>query len=169
MTVVELNALESDEFVAMLGGVFEHSPWVAERVWLRRPFHSREELHEEMMSVVEEASDAERLALLRAHPDLGARARMSESSVGEQRGAGLDRLTPAEFARLHELNAGYRAKFGVPFILAVTGRTKEDVLSTLERRLGASKVEELGEAMRQVYRIAEFRLEQILGNVRERR
>jgi OHCU decarboxylase len=168
LTVVELNALESDEFVALLGGVFEDSPWVAERVWLRRPFRSREDLHEAMVSVVENASDAERLALLRAHPDLGARVRMSQSSIGEQRGAGLDRLTKPEFERLHALNADYRARFGVPFIFAVTGRTKEDVLNALARRLGLSKLEEMGEAMRQVYRIAEFRLEQILGNVRER-
>lgn len=166
MTIAELNGLAHDAFVSALGGVFEESPWVAERAWSRRPFASLAELHAAMVAVVDAAPEAERLALLRAHPDLGAKARMSDASVGEQRGAGLDRLTPAEFERLHRLNSEYRARFDVPFIFAVTRRSKEDVLAALERRIGSSRPAELAEAMRQVHRIAGFRLEQILGNVR---
>ncbi len=106
LTLPDLNACTQPGFVETLGWIFEASPWVAERAWLARPFASVEELHAAMTAVVDAASPAERLALLRAHPDLGARARMSDASVGEQQGAGLDRLTPEEFDRLQRLNAG---------------------------------------------------------------
>jgi 2-oxo-4-hydroxy-4-carboxy-5-ureidoimidazoline decarboxylase len=105
----------------------------------------------------------ERLALLRAHPDLGTRARMSDASVGEQKGAGLDRLTREEFDRLQRLNRAYREKFGFPFLFAVKGSTKHDILAALERRLAAAPEEELDEALRQVGRIALFRLRDLLG------
>lgn len=115
-----------------------------------------------MTSVVDVADEDEQLALLRAHPDLGARARMSEASVGEQQGAGLDRLTPEEFHRLQQLNLAYREKFGFPFLFAVKGSTKHDILAALERRLPADRDEEFSEALQQVYRIALFRLQDLL-------
>ena len=121
-------------FVAALGWVFEDSPWVAERAWERRPFASMDALHGAMVEALSAAGADEQLALLRAHPDLGARARMSDASVGEQAGAGLDRLTPAEFERLQQLNHDYREAFGFPFLFAVKGATKHDVLAALERR-----------------------------------
>ena len=98
------------------------------------------------------------MALLRAHPDLGTRARISAASTAEQSGAGLDRLTPDEFERLQRLNSAYRDKFGFPFLFAVKGSTKYDILQALERRIQASPDAERQEALRQVYRIAEFRL-----------
>jgi 2-oxo-4-hydroxy-4-carboxy-5-ureidoimidazoline decarboxylase len=100
--------------------------------------------------------------VLCAHPDLGARARMSEASMGEQAGAGLDQLTPEEFARLHQLNRDYRERFGFPFLLAVRGATKDDVLAALERRRRSPRDEEFAEALRQVARIARFRLESLI-------
>jgi 2-oxo-4-hydroxy-4-carboxy-5-ureidoimidazoline decarboxylase len=115
-----------------------------------------------MCGVVSEATEGERLALLRAHPDLGARARMSEASVGEQHAAGLNQLTPDEFERLHRLNAAYRARFGFPFLFAVKGSTKHDVLGALERRLASRPEDEIVEAVRQVFRISKFRLEGLL-------
>src|SRR5688500_1419130 len=111
-----------------------------------------------MMAVVDAAPRAEQLALLRAHPDLGVRARMSEASIGEQAGAGLDRLTAAEFERLQRLNGAYRQKFGYPFLFAVKDSTKDQILAALEERLSSSPEEEFAEALRQVYRIAQFRL-----------
>jgi len=161
MTLAELNAADRESFVRALGWIFEDSPWVAERTWERRPFGSIDDLHAAMTAVVERAREAEQLALLRAHPDLGTRARISDASTGEQHGAGLDRLTPGEFARLQRLNARYRETFGFPFLLAVKGSTKEDVLRALDVRVGRPGSEEFAEALRQVYTIARFRLEEL--------
>jgi 2-oxo-4-hydroxy-4-carboxy-5-ureidoimidazoline decarboxylase len=158
MTVAELNTLDREDFVAAIGWVFEHSPWVAERAWAARPFATLEALHRAMIAQVEAASPEEQLALLRAHPDLGARARISAASTEEQAGAGLDRLTPEEFDSLQRLNAAYRDKFGFPFLFAVKGSTKHDILRALERRLESAPEAEFPEALRQVHRIAEFRL-----------
>ena len=160
VTLAEVNGLACERFVGSLGGVFEQSPWVAERAWWRRPFGDVDALHAAMRFQVAAATRAEQLALLRAHPDLGARAAMSATSAGEQAGAGLDRLTPYEFARLQRLNARYREKFTFPFILAVKGSTKHDILVALERRLENGVEEEFQEALLQVYRIARFRLEE---------
>ena len=158
MTLAELNALDREAFVEAIGWVFEQSPWVAELVCDGRPYPSLEILHQMMVAQVEAAPRGRQLALLRAHPDLGTRARMSTASSAEQSGAGLDRLTPEEFERLQRLNSVYRGKFGFPFLFAVKGSTKYDILQALERRIPASPEEEHREALRQVYRIAEFRL-----------
>lgn len=130
------------------------------RAWASRPFANLAQLHAVMIAVVENAASEERLALLRAHPDLGARARVSVASTAEQAGAGLHRLTPGEFDHLHRMNAAYRDKFGFPFLFAVKGAAKADILQALESRLSAAPEAELREALRQVYRIARFRLEE---------
>jgi len=163
MTIAELNAFDRTEFVEALGWIFENSPWVAERAWERRPFQSLDELHAVMTHLVSEATEAQQLALLRAHPDLGTRARVSDASTGEQRGAGLDRLTPDEFDRLQQLNTEYRSRFGFPFLFAVKGSTKHDVLTALDERGRRTRDEEFAEALRQVYKIARFRLEEACG------
>jgi len=159
MTLADANTLTRDHFVSSLGWVFEHSPWVAKRAWNRRPFASLEQLHDAMIAEVLGARAEEQLALLRAHPDLGARARMSDASKGEQAGAGLDSLSRADFERLHTLNASYRERFGFPFLFAVKGRSTREILDALEARLRASVEDELSEALRQVSRIAWFRLQ----------
>ena len=163
MTLAELNACTQPRFVETLGWIFEASSWVAERAWHARPFASVDDLHRAMTAAMDRATPDERLALLCAHPDLGTRARMSDASVGEQQGAGLDRLTAPEFDRLQQLNLSYREKFGFPFLFAVKGSTKHDVLAALERRLLAAPEEELAEALRQVRRIAMFRLQELLS------
>ena len=162
MTVAELNAYDRAAFVEALGWVFEKSPWVAERAWDRRPFDSLDALHAAMTRIVQQAAEAEQVALLRAHPDLGTRARISDASTGEQRGAGLDRLTPDEFARLLRLNADYRGRFGFPFLFAVKGSTKHDVLAALNARVARPRDEEFAEALQQVYKIARLRLEDVI-------
>jgi 2-oxo-4-hydroxy-4-carboxy-5-ureidoimidazoline decarboxylase len=166
VTLTDLNAGSKDTFVAALGGVFEQSPWVAEQAWAQRPFASLDALHAAMTHVVGSATEAEQLALLCAHPDLGTRARVSDASTGEQRGAGLDRLTPDEFARLQRLNAEYRGRFGFPFLFAVKGSTTHDVLSALAARATRTRDEEFAEALQQVYKIARFRLEEACGATR---
>jgi 2-oxo-4-hydroxy-4-carboxy-5-ureidoimidazoline decarboxylase len=162
MTLDELNALDRDRFVDAIGWVFEHSPWAAAEVWARRPFASIEQLHADMTTAVSAAGRERQIALLRAHPDLGTRAKMTEASATEQSGAGLDRLTADEFTRLQRLNTDYREKFGFPFLFAVKGSTKHDILAALERRLASSEDDEFHEALRQVYRIAGFRLRDLL-------
>ena len=162
MTIADLNSLERAQFVSAIGWIFEHSPWVAERAWKMRPFADVQALHRAMVDQVERSLPEEQLALLRAHPDLGTRARVSEASSAEQAGAGLDQLTTAEFERLRALNETYRGKFGFPFLFAVKGSTKHDILDALERRARSSREAEYLVALDQVYRIARFRLEDTL-------
>jgi 2-oxo-4-hydroxy-4-carboxy-5-ureidoimidazoline decarboxylase len=163
MTIEALNALDRAQFVETVGWVFEHAPWVTERAWVAGPFASSGALHGAMVDQVEHASAEEQLALLRAHPDLGTRARVSDASAAEQAGAGLDQLTSAEFERLLALNKVYRDKFGFPFLFAVKGSGKHDILDALERRVASSRDEEYRVALAQVYRIARFRIESILS------
>ncbi len=163
MTVTELNRLEPDAFVATLGSIFEHSPWVAQGALKGRPFASLETLHSEMCTAMRAASRGRQLELIRAHPELAARAQMSTDSVAEQRGAGLDQLTPEEHARLLALNAAYRTRFGFPFILAVKGKDKNDIRAALETRVGNDPETEFQTALTQIERIARFRLETLLS------
>jgi len=162
-SIEEINHFGQEQFIETVGWVFEHSPWVAERVWHRRPFLSCAQMCERMNGEVEAASMEERLALLRAHPDLGTRAKISPGSAGEQAGEGLDRLTSDEYTRLIRLNTAYREKFGFPFLYAVKGSGKSAILEALERRLNCDRGDEFRDALRQVYRIARFRLENIVN------
>jgi 2-oxo-4-hydroxy-4-carboxy-5-ureidoimidazoline decarboxylase len=162
MTLAKVNNLDQEGFVAALEGIFEHSPWVAERAWASRPFATVAGLHETMVRAVERASLEQQLTLIRAHPDLGARVKMSAASAGEQAGAGLDRLTAEEFEQLQALNSAYRQKFGFPFIYAVKGSTKYDVLRALEQRLQASMELERSTALAQIGRIAQLRLADVI-------
>jgi 2-oxo-4-hydroxy-4-carboxy-5-ureidoimidazoline decarboxylase len=162
MTLADINAFDRERFIQALGWVFENSPWVAERAFVAKPFRDVEALHQAMTAQVARATPEEQLALLCAHPDLGTRARVSDASQGEQAGAGLDRLTPGEFERLTELNTKYRDRFGFPFLFAVKGSTKQQILRALEERLRASRDDEYRVALDQVSRIARFRLEDSL-------
>jgi OHCU decarboxylase len=162
MTLGEINGLTREDFVKNLGWVFEDSPWVAEQAWSLRPFASAAELHRAMRQKVEEATRVRQLALLRAHPDLGNRVRMSEASTREQAGAGLNQLTQEERESLLALNAEYRERFGFPFLFAVKGSTNRDIIEALRRRVDSAAESEFREALEQVYRIACFRLEELV-------
>ncbi|HLI26325.1 MAG TPA: 2-oxo-4-hydroxy-4-carboxy-5-ureidoimidazoline decarboxylase [Chloroflexota bacterium] len=160
-TLAELNALDQAGFVAALGWVFEGSPWVAERAWAARPFASRDALHAALVAVVQAARPEEQLALIRAHPDLGTRlgrATLSAASVAEQAGAGLDRLSDAEFARFQDLNARYRERFGFPFIIAVRHHTRASILAAFEARLQHDAATERATALAEIAEIARLRL-----------
>ena len=163
LTLPHVNRMSALRFRRALGGVFEHSPWVAERARAARPFASVEALHAAMVRVAREASREEQLALLRAHPDLAGRAaragNLSAASLTEQSGAGLDRLTDEEYERFGRLNAGYGEKFGFPFIVAVRQQDKTAILAAFERRLGNTAGEEIEAALAQVFAIARFRLD----------
>lgn len=157
----QLNQMSQDEFVAALGLVFEHTPSIAEKVWLERPFADISELHRAMVIVVQGLSQDEQLALISAHPDLGTKAKMADASVQEQAGAGLDRLSPDEFDRFTRLNQVYRDRFGFPFIIAVKDQTKESILEAFEIRSNHSAEEEQQQALTEICQIARFRLEEI--------
>jgi 2-oxo-4-hydroxy-4-carboxy-5-ureidoimidazoline decarboxylase len=161
-SIEQINQMTGAQFVETLGWIFEHSPWVAERAWRRRPFSSGEQLAECMHEEVAASAREEQLALLCAHPDLGTRAKISASSNAEQAGAGLDQLTTAEHARLTALNEAYRAKFGFPFLYAVKGSDKFAILEALGQRIANQADEEFAEALQQVYRISDFRLETVV-------
>ena len=163
MKLEDINALSREDFVQALGWVFEDSPWVAEGAWSLRPFASREALHRAMRQQVEGAARERQVALLRAHPDLGNRLRMSEASTREQAGAGLNQITPEERNSLLELNREYRERFGFPFLFAVRGSSNRDIIEALRRRIAATPQSEFREALEQVFRIAGFRLEELAG------
>lgn len=167
LTLEALNGMSEAAFVGALGGVFEHSPWVAERAWAARPFGDVEALHRAMADAVLGATPAERIALLRAHPDLAGRAvragAITGSSLAEQSSAGLDRLADAEYERFHRLNGEYRERFGFPFIVAVRRHDKASILAAFERRLGHSREVEIEAALAEVFDIARIRLGRLLG------
>jgi len=157
-----LNTMPPAQFAEALHGMFEHSPWVAERVVDRRPFASVLDLHAAMTSAVAAASSDEQLALIRAHPELAGRARVRDAltaeSAREQSGAGLDSCTPEEFSRLHELNRAYADKFGFPFIIAVRGHDRASIIDAFAKRMQNPLAAERQEALGQIGRIAFFRL-----------
>jgi len=159
MTLPELNESSRENFVDAIGWVFEHSPWVAERAWRKRPFTSFDDLSTRMIQEVQSASPDEQLALLCAHPDLGAKAKVSAASAAEQSGAGLDQLTQTEYDTLLLLNEAYRKKFGFPFLFAVKGSDKATIIEALKRRLKSAPEQEFQIALGHVFRIARFRLE----------
>ena len=162
MTLAELNALDRDAFVAALGGIFEHSPWVAADACAARPFASVAALHEAMVAAMYAAAPARQLDLMRAHPELAGQAairgELTAASRAEQAGAGLSACTPAQYAALTELNDRYRARFGFPFILAVAGYDRAGVIGELARRVERTGEEEFAENLRQIARIAALRL-----------
>jgi OHCU decarboxylase len=168
ITLGELNLLPAQEFVARLKGIFEHSPWVAQRVASARPFDSRQQLLEAMRTAVEEATPEEQLRLIRAHPKLKvsgrAREELTAASSQEQRGAGLDACVPGEAARLDELNAAYVEKFDMPFILAVRGHTPQSIIAACERRLVNEGAAEQRAALREIGLIAGYRLADVVSD-----
>ncbi len=161
----EVNGLDRPDFVALLGGIFEDSPWVADGAWASRPFAGVDDLHGAMVAVVRRAGTEAHLDLLRAHPDLAGRlaetGRLTASSTAEQASAGLDRLTPAEKTRFNGLNEAYRDKFGFPFIIAVREHTKQSILDRFEARLANTAEQERQTALEEVFKIARLRLAQL--------
>jgi OHCU decarboxylase len=167
--VQALGAFSRDAFVSTLGGIFEHSPWVAEGAYdkgLGPAENTAEGLHAAMTKVLMGATDEAKLALIMAHPDLAGRLAqaklLTEDSTAEQASAGLDKLTPAELARFTELNDAYKTKFGFLFIMAIKGRSKADIVAGFERRLKNDREQEFAEALKQIGEIARLRLRDML-------
>jgi 2-oxo-4-hydroxy-4-carboxy-5-ureidoimidazoline decarboxylase len=163
MTLETVNAMDREVFVAAFGDIAEHSPWVAEKAAERRPYADRRAMAEAFIDAVFDAGEPEKLALIRAHPDLAGRAavagELQPESKREQAGAGLDKLTAEEFARFTELNDAYRGKFRFPFILAVKDVDKHQILAAFAERIDNDPEAEFANAIRQVARIVAFRID----------
>lgn len=157
-----LNALPAADFISLLGGVYEHSPWVAEAVASQRPFADRDDLIAAMRAVVGAATDEMKLELIRAHPDLaGKLARagaLTKESKREQAGLGLDRLTDEEFEAFTDFNERYRERFGFPFIICARLTTKQGVLDAFAKRIGQTSEEEMRTALQEIHHIARLRM-----------
>ncbi|HSV59508.1 MAG TPA: 2-oxo-4-hydroxy-4-carboxy-5-ureidoimidazoline decarboxylase [Variovorax sp.] len=172
LSIDQLNAASPDDAASLLEGTYEHSPWIARRAMASRPFRSLTHLKHALAQVVATATREEQLGLIRAHPELAGKAMVSKTltaeSTNEQGKAGLTECTPEEFAKIQKLNADYNAKFGFPFILAVrgprgTGLSKGEIIDTFERRLHHHPSFEQAEALRNIHRIAEIRLNDKFG------
>jgi len=158
--------MEKAIFVARFGGVFEHSAWIAARAWdkggLPEPLEASR-LHDALAAQFRAACEDERLAVLRAHPDLAGKLAVSgeltADSRAEQAGAGLDQLTETEFARFTDLNTRYQTRFGFPFIIAVKGLTKQEILHAFENRIHHTRAIEFDTACHEVEKIARLRLD----------
>jgi OHCU decarboxylase len=162
------STLNRDSFIKALGGIYEHSPWVAERVFdqgIDVSIDQIESLHARMSAVLQSASHEEQLALINAHPDLAGKAalrgELTHSSSVEQAGAGLDQCTPDELARFTDLNNAYRATFGFPFIMAVKGSNRHVIIQAFEERLHHTPEQEFLRALSEINKIALFRLQSL--------
>ena len=172
VTLDQVNAASAADMARLLDGIYEHSPWIPQRAAARAPFASLAQLKHALVQAVREASRDEQLGLIRAHPELAGKAMVARTltaeSTNEQGKAGLTACTPEEFARIQQLNADYNARFGFPFILAVrgprgTGLGKAEIISTFARRLANLPDVEFAEALRNIHRIAEIRLDDRFG------
>lgn len=151
-----------EDFINRFGDIFEHSSWVVERAWAKRPFADGAALHAAFMAAVFAAEPAEQLALIKAHPELGARVALTEASTAEQDGAGLKNLTPEEFTQFSALNRAYREKFGFPFIVCVRRHTKSSILEAFRQRLEHDEDAERSRAIAEIGEIAKLRLQDLL-------
>ena len=165
-TLIDLNNASRDDFVAALANVFEHSPWVAEQVAMKRPYSGIAQLFMAMKAAVEQAPSELRLALIKMHPDLADKtqraAGLTDDSFAEQNSAGLDRLSGAEYDAFQRVNNAYRAKFGFPYIVCVRRHTKDSILRDFERRLPNDIAVEMQTSVEEICRIAALRLDQIV-------
>jgi 2-oxo-4-hydroxy-4-carboxy-5-ureidoimidazoline decarboxylase len=162
MNLTQLNRMERDQFVAVLGEIFEGTPAIARQVWDQRPFVNVESLHQCMVEVMNRMTVDEQAMLMRSHPDLGSKARMADTSVKEQAGVGLDQLTLVEYQQFQKLNQAYQERFGFPFIIAVKNHTKASILKAFQTRLRNSVEAEQAQALAEIVQIARFRLDEIL-------
>lgn len=165
-SIDDINNSDEAVFVELLGGIFEHSPWVAELVYSSRPFADTEQLHREMVAAMRRAPQLQRMALLCAHPELAGReadcGSLTDESKREQAGAGLDHCSPRELQKIKSFNLAYRDRFEFPFIIAVTGLDRGQIINAMQRRLGNDSDTEFEAALGEVEKIARIRLDALI-------
>jgi OHCU decarboxylase len=152
---------DRDTFVATYGPLFEHSPWVAEDAYARGPFSDKAAVYAALTAAMYEAPRERQLALLRAHPDLGAKAKMTPDSTREQAGAGLDRLTPEEYDALMAANTAYKERFGMPFVICAGEHDKRSIIAAAQERVRNDPDAEVDTALHEVAKIAKLRMERM--------
>ena len=164
----QINTFDQQAFVEALGFLFESSPWIAQATWSARPFNSAAQLHAALCATVKQAPVARKIALIQAHPDLAGRAALAGTltpeSTNEQVSAGLDRLSPDEFASFTRLNDAYRNQFGFPFVICVREHTKHSILQNFVQRLEHSREQEIDTALDEIAKIARLRLQGVLAD-----
>ena len=162
-----LSAMSQADFVTTLADIFEHSPWIPERAWSARPFADVGQLHASMLAVLDAATPEEQLGLICAHPELAgkeaAAGTLTDASTAEQRGAGLDQCSKEELQRLRDLNEAYREGFGFPFVIAVKGLSRYQIMDSVDARLKNDRATEFKACLREIGKIARFRLDALFG------
>ncbi|MEB3231249.1 MAG: 2-oxo-4-hydroxy-4-carboxy-5-ureidoimidazoline decarboxylase [Leptolyngbyaceae bacterium] len=157
-TLAELNQMDEDAFTNALGNIFEETPAIARQAWSQRPFDTIESLHRAMVMTMRGLDNSALIALIRAHPELGARYSMTDDSLKEQAGAGLNNITSHESNRLQMMSRAYTNKFGFPFVMAVKRHSIGSILNAFEQRLQHSIGQEIEQALTEIEKIAWFRL-----------
>ena len=161
-SIDKFNKLSKAEFISIFGNIFEKTEWIAERCYDSKPYINIDELFLKMMEIFENTEKEKHLIILNAHPNLAVEKKLTEDSKNEQKNASLNQCTDEEFVEFRKLNNEYKKKFGFPFIIAVKGKNKEEILNNFRQRLTNNINLEFEEAKKQVKKIANFRLSEII-------
>jgi len=158
----KVNKLSKSDFISIFGNVFEKTDWIAEKAYALKPFNNFQELFSKMMEIFENSKKEKHIEILNAHPHLAVEKKLTEDSKNEQKNASLNQCNDAEFIEFKKLNEEYKKKFGFPFIIAVKGKNKEEILNSFRQRITNNINSEFEEAKKQVMKIANFRLSEII-------
>jgi OHCU decarboxylase len=161
-SIDKFNKLSKTEFISIFGNIFEKTEWIAERCYESKPYNNLDELVSKMMKIFENIEKERHLEILNSHPDLAVEKKLTEDSKNEQKNASLNQCTDEEFVEFKKLNEEYKKKFGFPFIVAVKGKNKEEILNSFRQRITNNINLEFEEAKKQVKKIASFRLGEII-------
>ena len=161
-SIDKFNKLSKTEFISIFGNIFEKTEWIAERCYESKPYNNPDELVSKMMKIFENIEKEKHLEILNSHPDLAVEKKLTEDSKNEQKNANLNQCTDEEFVEFKKLNEEYKKKFGFPFIIAVKGKNKEEILNSFRQRITNNINLEFEEAKKQVKKIASFRLSEII-------
>ena len=161
-SIDKFNKLSKAEFISIFGNIFEKTEWVAERCYESKPYNNLDELVSKMMKIFENSEKEKHLEILNSHPDLAVEKKLTKDSKNEQKNASLNQCTDEEFVEFKKLNEEYKKKFGFPFIVAVKGKNKEEILNSFRQRITNNINLEFEEAKKQVKKIANFRLGEII-------
>jgi len=161
-SIDKFNKLSKAEFISIFGNIFEKTEWIAERCYESKPYNNPDELVSKMMKIFENSEKEKHLEILNSHPDLAVEKRLTENSKNEQKNASLNQCNDKEFLEFKNLNEEYKKKFGFPFIIAVKGKNKEEILNSFRQRITNNINSEFEEAKKQVKKIANFRLSEII-------
>jgi len=161
-SIDKFNKLSKAEFISIFGNIFEKTEWIAERCYESKPYNNPDELVSKMMKIFENSEKEKHLEILNSHPDLAVEKKLTKDSKNEQKNASLNQCTDEEFVEFKKLNEEYKKKFGFPFIVAVKGKNKEEILNSFRQRITNNINLEFEEAKKQVKKIASFRLGEII-------